>query len=71
MTTFFLLPIFARKAAKSHNELLTCKRNVIDDDMKGLEKSITDNLAAVTVKSAAIQSISFLNSIPTKPRILI
>ena len=35
--------------------------------MKGLEKSITDNLAAVTVKSAAMQSISFLNNIPTNP----
>ena len=63
----FSCSIFARKLAKSHNELLTCKRKVIDDDMKGLEKSITDNLAAVTVKSAAMQSISFLSSIPTNP----
>ena len=45
----------------------TCKRKVIDDDMKGLEKSMTVSLAAVTVRSAAMRSISFLINIPTNP----
>ena len=36
--------------------------------MKGSENSRTDNLAAVTVKSAAIQSISRRSNIPTSPK---
>jgi len=43
------------------------RRNFIEDDMKGSENSRTDNLAAVTVKSAAIQSISRRSNIPTSP----
>ena len=35
--------------------------------MKGLEKSMTVSLAAVTVRSAAIRSISFVINIPTNP----
>ena len=35
--------------------------------MKGLEKSMTVSLAAVTVRSAAMRSISFLINIPTNP----
>ena len=35
--------------------------------MKGLEKSMTVSLAAVTVRSAAMRSISFVINIPTNP----
>ena len=56
------------KIAKSQKAVvLTLRRKVIDDDMNGLEKSMTDSLEAVMVRSAAIQSISSRNNIPTRP----
>ena len=63
----FRANVRVRSGAKCHNESLTRSRSVIEDDMKGWEKSITSSLAAVTVRSAAIQSSSSLSSIPTRP----
>ena len=63
----FRANVRVRSGAKCHNESLTRSRSVIEDDMKGWEKSITSSLAAVTVRSAAMQSSSSLSSIPTRP----